>query len=46
MKKRDLEQKSIEYCKNNKTTINDLDDFSKDFTELDGKEFGTLIEYI
>jgi len=46
MRKRDLKQKSILYCKNHKTSINDLDDFAKDFTDLDGKDFDTLLEYI
>lgn len=46
MRKRDLKQKSIQYCKNHKTSINDLDDFAKDFTDLDGKDFDTLLEYI
>jgi transposase-like protein len=46
MRKRDLKPQSIQYCKNHKTSINDLDEFAKDFIDLDGKEFDTLLEYI
>jgi hypothetical protein len=44
MRKRDLKPQSIQYCENHKTSINDLDEFAKDFIDLDEKEFDTLLE--
>lgn len=46
MRKSNLRQKSIQYCKGHKITIDDLDNIAKDFTDLDGDEFDTLIQYI
>jgi hypothetical protein len=45
MRKRDLKQQIIQYCKTHKTNIYDLDEFAKDFIDFDGN-IDTLLKYI